>query len=50
MACPMRWSSDILLSISDENTDLSDSMIGYPNWISEQRCRFIMKLCKFDLE
>lgn len=32
------------------HTDLSDSMIGYPNWISEQRCRFIMKLCKFDLE
>lgn len=32
------------------HTDLSESMIGYPNWISEQRCRFVMKLCKSDLE
>lgn len=46
MACPMRWSSDILLSISDEmqqkiiQLDLSETVIGYPNWISEQRCRF----------
>lgn len=33
----MRWSSDILLTICDEiqqnQANLSDGMIGYPNWI-----------------
>lgn len=35
MACPMRWSSDILLSISDEMQQKSYRFVRFYDWLSK---------------
>lgn len=53
MCCTMRWSSDISLFICDETQQnhgkLSESMIGYPNWISNQESR-LSCWCTYDVQ